>query len=90
MNWRIRLLLTEVTQNSSDIQGPIVPNVAENEMVPNLEMKRYNRSQINKAPEGKHTQYEVCVGTCQLAVGLLACNILLYSVPPAQNLQQLK
>ena len=45
-----------------------------------LRMER--QSQINKALEGIHTQYEVCVGTCQLVVALLACNILLYSVLP--------
>lgn len=59
-------------------------------MVPNLEIERFKGSRVNKAPEGKHTQYEVCVGTCQLAVGLLACNSLLYSALPAQNIQQLK
>ena len=53
-------------------------------------MESFNLSQITEAPEGKRTQYEVCVGTCQLAVSLLACNILLYSFLPAQNLQQLK
>lgn len=47
-----------------------------------LEMERFKWSLISKALEGKHTQYEVCVGTCQLAVGLLACNNLLYSALP--------